>query len=75
MLIQNLEYTPANQMVIAAFVDRIEGGDTWYYHLAYDGLSNIGTILSKQYDTYDEAVYGMNERIRQLYSDSKEKGF
>jgi|LWDU01.1.fsa_nt_gi hypothetical protein len=68
MLIQNLEYTPANQMVIAAFVDRIEGGDTWYYHLATDGLSNIGTILSKQYDTYDSAVYGMNERILAMYS-------
>ena len=69
MLIQNLESTPPNQIIIAAFVDRIEGGDTWYYHLAYDGLSNIGTILSKQYDTYDSAIYGMNERIRQLYSD------
>ena len=69
MLIQNLEHTPDNPIIIAAFVDRIEGGDTWYYHLAYDGQSNLGTILSKQYATYDSAIYGMNERIRQLYSD------
>ena len=69
MLLKNLENTPLKSIVIAAFVDRIEGGDTWYYNLTIDGLSNIGTILSKQYATYDSAIYGMNERIRQLYSD------
>ena len=67
MLIQNLEYSPANPVIIAAFVDRIEGGESWYYNLTTDGLSNIGTILSKQYATYDEAIHGMNERIGAMY--------
>ena len=57
MLIQNLEYSPANPVIIAAFVDRIKGGESWYYNLTTDGLSNIGTIVSKQYATYDEAIY------------------
>ena len=69
MISKNLAYPPIYSLVISAFVDRIEGGDTWYYNLTTDGNSNIGTILSKQYDTYDSAIYGMNERIRQLYSD------
>ena len=69
MISKNLAYPPIYSLVISAFVDRIEGGDTWYYNLTTDGQSNIGTILSKQYDTYDSAIYGMNERIRQLYSD------
>jgi hypothetical protein len=69
MLIQNLEYTPVKPVIIAAFVDRIEGGDTWYFNLTTDGLSNIGAIMSKQYTTYDEAVYGMNERISAMYED------
>ena len=69
MLIKNLQYTPAKPMVIAAFVDRIEDGDTWYFNLTTDGISDIGTILSKQYSTYDEAVYGMNERISAMYED------
>ena len=68
MLIQNLEYTPDSPIIIAAFVDRIEGGESWYFNLTTDGLSNIGTILSKQYATYDEAIYGMNERIGEIYS-------
>ena len=67
MLIQNLEYSPANPVIIAAFVDRIKGGELWYYNLTTDGLSNIGTIVSKQYATYDEAIYGMNERIGAMY--------
>ena len=67
MLIQNLEYSPANPVIIAAFVDRIKGGESWYYNLTTDGLSNIGTIVSKQYATYDEAIYGMNERIGAMY--------
>ncbi len=69
MLIQNLEYVPTNPIIIAAFVDRIEDGDTWYFNLTTDGISNIGTILSKQYATYDEAIYGMNERISAMYGD------
>jgi hypothetical protein len=69
MLIQNLEYTPVKPVIIAAFVDRIEDGDTWYFNLTTDGLSNIGAIMSKQYTTYDEAVYGMNERISAMYED------
>ena len=69
MLIQNLLDMPASPVIIAAFVDRIEGGDTWYFNLTTDGISNIGTILSKQYATYDEAIYGMNERISAMYED------
>ena len=30
MLIQNLEYSPDSPVIIAAFVDRIEGGESWY---------------------------------------------
>ena len=69
MLIQNLLDAPASPVVIAAFVDRIEGGESWYFNLTTDGISNIGTILSKQYATYDEAIYGMNERISAMYED------
>jgi hypothetical protein len=69
MISKNLAYPPTYSLVISAFVDQLKDGDTWYYNLTTDGNSNIGTILSKQYDTYDSAIYGMNERIRQLYSD------
>ena len=69
MLIQNLEYTPENPVIIAAFVDQLEGGESWYFNLTTDGISNIAAILSKQYATFDEAVYGMNERIGAMYSD------
>jgi|TARA_B100001964_G_C14118493_1_gene547235 hypothetical protein len=69
MLIQNLEYTPVKPVIIAAFVDRIKGGDTWYFNLTTDGFIGQGAIISKQYATYDEAVYGMNERIGAMYED------
>jgi len=42
---------------------------SWYFNLTTDGISNgIGSLLSRQYKTYDEAVYGMNERIAGMYS-------
>ena len=69
MIIKNLEHQPIHRVVIAAYVDQIEGGESWYYNLTTDGISNIGSILSKQYSTYEEAVYGMNERIAALYAD------
>ena len=69
MIIKNLEHEPDHPIVIAAYVDQLEDRGSWYYNLTTDGQSNIGCILSKQYPTYAEAVYGMNERIVALYAD------
>jgi hypothetical protein len=69
MIVKNLESEPTHSVVIAAYVEQLEDSGSWYYNLTIDGLSNIGSILSKQYSTYDEAVYGMNERIVAMYED------
>ena len=71
MIVKNLESEPNHSVVIAAYVDQLEDNGTWYYNLTTDGISNIGTILSRQYATYDEAIRGMNERIVALYSDEE----
>jgi hypothetical protein len=72
MLIQNLRNTPDCPVIIAAYVSRTEdsrvGDEHWYFNLTIDGEENIGTVLSKRYDNYDEAIYGMNARIIAEYN-------
>ena len=68
MIVKNLENEPTHPIVIAAYVDQLEDRGTWYFNLTTDGISNIGSILSRQYATYDEAIHGMNERILAMYS-------
>ena len=71
MITKNLEYSPTHPVVLGAFVEELsrKGPNTWYFQLITDGRtgnSSIGTTMSKQYESYDAAVYGLNESIRQL---------
>jgi hypothetical protein len=68
-VVMNLKSDPTHPMVLAAYVTQLEDMGSWYFNLTTDGISNgIGSLLSRQYKTYDEAVYGMNERIADMYS-------
>ena len=66
---RTLDTAPAMPVIVSAGVRDMSGSSTYWLQITYDmgGVSDAGaamsTTMSKQYDTYDEAVLAMNERI------------
>ena len=66
---RTLDTAPAMPVIVSAGVRDMSGSSTYWFQITYDMGSThdadaaMSTTMSKQYDTYDEAVLAMNERI------------
>jgi len=65
MITQNMSMVYHRPHVLGAWIDETEDG--WYYHIQVDEGTAGGhrsAILSKRFDSYDNAVIAMNQKLR-----------
>jgi hypothetical protein len=70
---QSMECIYDRPYVTAASVSKMEDRDWFFFQVtvdlgALDDGNGMSTIMSKKYDTYDDAVIAMNEHLEGVYS-------
>ena len=70
---QSMECIYDRPYVTAASVSKMEDRDWFFFQVTVDPGSTshdaeLQTIMSKKYDTYDDAVIAMNEHLEGVYS-------
>jgi len=70
---QSMESVYDRPYVTAASVSKMEDRDWFFFQVTVDpgstdgdGGTSMSTIMSKKFDTYDDAVIAMNEQVRNL---------
>ena len=64
MITQNMNMIHDRSYVLGAWIDETENG--WHYHVHVDEGTegaHLSAIISKQYDSYDDAVIAMNKKL------------
>mgnify|MGYP001157135609 FL=1 len=69
IITQNMSMVYHRPYVLGAWIDETEDG--WYYHIQVDEGTEEGAegahlsaIISKRFDSYDNAVIAMNQKLR-----------
>ena len=72
---QTLGHVYDKPYVTAASVSKMENRDWFFFQVTVDPGStsdndgtSMSTVMSKAYDTYDDAVIAMNEHLEGVYS-------